>query len=110
MDFKELEEKYNLDFNKLAQILKKQHIILKLEHLNNIPLEWIPIIETSLGFMSPKKSIEKPKEIKQINNRLQNLQEFKKKQKEYQTLSDSQIARNKIDFSQFNKPKKKIKF
>lgn len=49
MDFKELEEKYNLDFNKLALILKKQHIILKLEHLNDVPVQWLPIIEESLG-------------------------------------------------------------
>ncbi|WP_417371543.1 DEAD/DEAH box helicase [Gelidibacter japonicus] len=109
MDFKVLEEKYNLDFNKLAQILKKQHIILKLEHLNDIPIEWIPIIESSLGLMSPNKSIEKPKEKKQINNRIQNLQEFKRKQKEDQKLSDPQIAKDKIDLSPFKKPKKKNK-
>jgi hypothetical protein len=109
MDFKVLEEKYNLDFNRLAQILKKHHIILKLEHLNDIPIEWIPIIESSLGLMSPNKSIEKPKEKKQINNRIQNLQEFKRKQKEDQKLSDPQIAKDKIDLSPFKKPKKKNK-
>lgn len=59
MDLKELEEKYNLDFNKLAQILKKQHIVLKLEHLNDIPVEWIPIIEKSLGLKTSKDDEKK---------------------------------------------------
>ena len=59
MDFKELEKKYNLDFNKLAQILKKQHINLKLEHLNDIPVEWIPVIEESLGLRISKEDEKK---------------------------------------------------
>jgi hypothetical protein len=124
MDFKELEEKYNLDFNKLAQILKKQHIILKLGHLNNIPVEWIPIIETSLGLDTSKKSIEKLKVNELIALRKLRQKEIENKQKEdtgneeilfpaeqikteYQKLSGPQISGDKIDLSQIKKPKKK---
>tara|TARA_B100001971_G_C18006828_1_gene440276 strand:+ start:256 stop:555 length:300 start_codon:yes stop_codon:yes gene_type:complete len=82
MDFKELEEKYNLDFNKLAQLLKKQHIILKLEHLNDIPVEWIPIIETSLGMVKPSKTVNKVKDNELIRLRKQRQIEIDKKQNE----------------------------
>lgn len=51
MDFKEIRQKYNLDFAGLAKILKKHQIILNLEHLNDIPSNWIPIIEKSLGLI-----------------------------------------------------------
>lgn len=123
MDLKELEEKYNLDFNKLAQILKKQHIILKLEHLNDIPVEWIPIIETFLGMDKSPKTVKKEKDNELIELRKQRQLEIEKKQNEdaeseeviipiepiktkYQKLSGPKFSENKIDLSQFKKPKK----
>ena len=113
MDLKELEEKYNLDFNKLAQILKKQHIILKLEHLNDIPVEWIPIIETFLGMDKSPKTVKKEKDNELIELRKQRQLEIEKKQNEdaeseeviipiepiktkYQKLSGPKFSENKI--------------
>ena len=75
MNLHELKDKYNLDFTKLGEILKKRNIILKLEHLSDIPVEWIPIIEKSLGLVTSKKYTEKikakeltPRSIKNTKN------------------------------------------
>lgn len=119
MDFKELEEKYNLDFNKLAQILKEQHIILKLEHLNDIPAEWIPIIEKSLGLVTSKKSIEKAKpsgleplfeQREKETKEKQNKDEIKRKVfRDLQALSQVNTV-GKIDLNPSKKNTEKPKF
>src|SRR5690606_19749377 len=47
------------------KILKKKHIILNLEHLNNIPNEWLTIIEESLGLVPVKAKKEDISEVSQ---------------------------------------------
>ncbi|MFD2100650.1 DEAD/DEAH box helicase [Flagellimonas iocasae] len=53
MDIKEIQEKYNVSFDAIALILKKNNIKLQLGGLKNIPPDWIAVIEKHLG---PPKS------------------------------------------------------
>ena len=55
MNIKQLEKKYKLDFDAIAEILKEQHITINLEHLNDVPELWVTIIENSLGLKADDK-------------------------------------------------------
>ncbi|WP_149304905.1 DEAD/DEAH box helicase [Pareuzebyella sediminis] len=63
MNIKELEKKYKLDFDAIAEILKKKHITINLEHLNDVPELWGTIIENSLGL----KADDQEEDNTQIN-------------------------------------------
>src|SRR5690606_37710470 len=99
MDIKKIEEIYSLGFDGLADILKKEHITLKLEHLNNIPKEWIPIIEKSLGVTNSHKENENG-EGKETQITVE------ESTNEYQRHINQQKTRNVIEPSMADRPKK----
>mgnify|MGYP003624790127 CR=1 FL=1 len=93
MDFKDIEHKYKLDFNGLAAILKEKHIVLKLDHLNDIPNEWIPLVEESLGLVTSKKQ---EKETKNSEQKGINKKERIKKKKELEARKREAIRKSRI--------------
>ncbi|MBT2161320.1 DEAD/DEAH box helicase [Zobellia barbeyronii] len=59
MNLHELEKAYNIDYITISTILNKQGIKISLEHLNDIPEQWVSIIEESLSPSDTQKSEKK---------------------------------------------------
>ncbi|WP_282122166.1 DEAD/DEAH box helicase [Algibacter mikhailovii] len=79
MNIKELEAKYELSFDEIAKILRKQHIKISIENLSNIPNDWVSIIEESL---KPKTN-----NLEGINNQIKNLSNSKKERPSKQEIN-----------------------
>lgn len=97
MDFNDIKQKYNLDFNDFAKILKKKNITFNFEYLNDIPNTWIPIIEESLGIINSKNEIEVTSYQEQENFQNKENREKKKENeaRKRKAIRDSRISHEK---------------
>lgn len=71
MNLNELEKAYNINFLTISTILKKEGIKISLEHLDNIPEQWVSIIDKSL-------SLSENRELKKIHPRVVKKKTFEK--------------------------------
>lgn len=60
MNIKQLESVYGLNFESVAEILKKKDVTINLEDLNSIPSTWIQAIEETLEISNTNREIINP--------------------------------------------------